>query len=228
VSPSADDVDASHLGTTERTKVRRAPERAHTDRQALADVLDAGLIAHVGIVDDSGQPFVLPVAYARDGDRVIIHGSTASRLFRQLAAGTPACLSVTLLDGIVVARSAFESSMNYRSALVLGRFTRLEGEDAATAVSVITEHLIPGRTVEVRANLKKELAATLVLSLDLTEASVKIRVGGPIDDAIDLGTPVWAGVVPLRQVSAAPIAADAAASELPIPTSVHRLLAKHS
>jgi nitroimidazol reductase NimA-like FMN-containing flavoprotein (pyridoxamine 5'-phosphate oxidase superfamily) len=216
------------LSSTERTRIRRIPENAQTDREQLHAVLDAGLVAHIGMVGADGQPFVLPVAYARDGERILIHGSTGSRLFRSLAEGAPACLTVTLFDGIVVARSTFESSMNYRSAMVLGAFSKLSDADAEAGLALITEHLIPGRNAEVRANAKKELAATMVLAVPLTEASVKIRTGGPNDDPDDLGTPVWAGMVPLRPVTSGAVAADEAASALPVPQSVLNLIARLS
>jgi nitroimidazol reductase NimA-like FMN-containing flavoprotein (pyridoxamine 5'-phosphate oxidase superfamily) len=190
----------------------------------LYAVLDAAKVAHIAVVDADGQPYVLPVAYARDGARLLIHGSTGSRLFRSLANGAPACLTVTLLDGIVVARSTFESSMNYRSAMALGSFTRLMGADAEAGLALITEHLIPGRNAEVRPNAKKELAATMVLAMPLTEASVKVRTGGPNDDPDDLGTPVWAGIVPMRPVTSGAVAADEAASALPVPQSVLNLV----
>lgn len=192
------------LGSTPRTRVRRLPEKAATERAALHRVLDAGLVAHVAVVDDSGpagsaQPYVLPVAYARSGENVLFHGSTGSRLFRTLAAGAPTCFTVTLLDGLVLARSAFESSMNYRGAMVLGTCAVLGGGEKEAALERISEHLMPGRWREVRPPSRKELAATVVLELSLAEASVKISDGGPTDEDEDLDLPVWAGVVPLTE-----------------------------
>jgi nitroimidazol reductase NimA-like FMN-containing flavoprotein (pyridoxamine 5'-phosphate oxidase superfamily) len=192
-------------GSTERTRVRRLPEKAVTDRAVLHDVLDAGLVAHLAVVDDDGQPYVVPVGYARDGDRVLFHGSTGSRLFRSLAAGAPTCFTVTLLDGLVLARSAFESSMHYRGAMVLGSCTLLEGAEADDALRRISDHLLPGRWDDIRPPSRKELAATLVLSLPLDEASVKISAGPPDDDPDDLDRPVWAGVVPIREVFGEPV-----------------------
>ena len=185
-------------------------------------------MAHVAIADESGQPFVLPVAYGRDGDRVLIHGSTGSRLFRSLADGAPACFSVTLIDGMVFARSAFESSMNYRSAMAIGTFTRLAGDELVAGLNVITNQLFHGRVEEVRPNGRKEIAATMVLAMELTEASVKVRVGGPDDAEEDLGTPVWAGQIPLRLVAGEPIAADPDAANEPIPTSVLNTIKRFS
>jgi uncharacterized protein len=210
-------------GSTARTRVRRIPEKAVVDREALNAVLDAGLVAHVGVVDD-GQPFVIPVAYARDGDRLLIHGSTASRLFRALAGGADACVTVTLLDGLVVARSAFESSMHYRSVMALGRFAPLVDDDHLEGVRLITEHLIPGRWTEVRAPLPKELKATSVLAMNLDEVSVKISDGPPDDADEDLAGPAWAGMVPLTSVLGPARPADDLAPGIAVPPSVHRLI----
>ena len=198
-------------GSTPRTRLRRIPERAVHDRAALYAVLDAGLVAHVAVTDDEGQPYIVPVAYGRDGDQVLFHGSTASRLFRGLAAGQRTCLTVTMLDGLVLARSLFESSMNYRGAMVLGTATEIVGPEKVEALHVITDHLLPGRWDEARQPSTKELAATLILSLPLDEASVKIRDGGPEDPPEDVALPVWAGEIPITQVFGEPIdAADLA------------------
>jgi nitroimidazol reductase NimA-like FMN-containing flavoprotein (pyridoxamine 5'-phosphate oxidase superfamily) len=210
-------------GSTARTRVRRIPEKAVTDRDALNAILDAGLVAHVAVVVD-GQPFVLPVAYARDGERLLIHGSTASRLFRALADGANACVTVTLLDGLVVARSAFESSMHYRSVMALGRFSPLTGDEHLAGIRLITEHLIPGRWDEVRPPLAKELKATSVLAMDLVEVSVKVSDGPPDDAEQDLTGPAWAGVIPLASAFGPARAADDLAPGIEIPASVHRLI----
>lgn len=188
-----------HPGATTRTRLRRLPEKAVTDVDALRAILDAGLVAHVAVVDPAGQPFALPCAYARDGDLLLLHGSTGSRLFRALAAGSPTCVTITLLDGMVLARSAFESSMNYRSAMVLGRCEVLDGEEKLAALERLSEHLLPGRWSDIRPPSEKELAATLVLSLPLSECSVKVSAGPPDDASEDLDRPVWAGVVPVVQ-----------------------------
>ena len=204
-------------GSSERTRVRRFPENASADREVLNAILDAGLVAHVGIVDDTGQPYVVPVAYARDGDRLIFHGSTGSRLFRLLADGAPTCVTVTLLDGLVLARSAFESSMNYRGAMALGTCTVLDGDDRDAALKRVSDHILPGRWDDIRGPSKKELAATLVLALPLDEVSVKVSAGGPTDDDQDVDRPIWAGHVPLREVFDAPIP-DEAGAAFPSPT----------
>ena len=204
-------------GSTPRTRIRRLPERTVTELAKAHGVLDAGLVAHVAVLDSEGQPYVVPVGYARDGNRILFHGSSGSRLFRSLGAGAPTCLTVTLLDGLVLARSAFESSMNYRSVMVLGTCTILTDEDADHALRVISDHLLPDRWADIRGPSRKELAATLVLALDLNECSVKIRDGGPEDAPEDLDRPVWAGYIPIVESFGAPVAADANAAALPVP-----------
>ena len=164
------------MGTAvDRTAVRRLPEKQLHDRASLDAVLDAGRVAHVAVLDGEGQPYVIPVAYARDGDAVLFHGSTASRLFRTLAAAAPTCLTVTLLDGLVLARSVFESSMHYRSAMVLGSSTALEGDAKLAGLERISEHLMPGRWGDARQPNRKELAATLVLTMPLDERQERWR-----------------------------------------------------
>ena len=193
---------------TARTRIRRLPDKAVSDRAVLDSILDAGLVAHVGIVDD-GQPFVLPVGYARRGDQVIMHGSSGSRLFRRLADGIPACVSVTLLDGLVYARSTFESSMNYRSAMILGSALRLSGDDELDALRVLTEHLLPGRWQEARQPNRKERAATVTVAMPIAEWSVKVGDGGPHDLPEDLENEpwrsIWAGRLPIAQVMLPPV-----------------------
>jgi uncharacterized protein len=186
------------------------------DPAALNAVLDAGLVAHVAVAGPDGQPFVLPVAYARDGERVLFHGSTGSRLFRALAAGSPSCLTVTLLDGMVLARSVFESSMHYRSVMVLGRCKPVRGADKLAALERITDHLLPGRWAQARQPTTKELAATLVVALGLDEASVKVSAGPPDDPAEDVSLPIWAGTVPLHEAFGEPVDAP----DLPFPLAV--------
>jgi len=192
----------------ERTRIRRVPENAVHDRAALDAVLDAGLVAHVGIVDN-GQPFVLPVGYARRGDEVIVHGSSGSRLFRCLADGAPTCITVTLLDGLVYARSVFHSSMNYRSAMVLGHGRQLTDDDELDALRVLSDHLLPGRWEHARGPSKKERAATLTISVPITEWSLKVGTGGPEDDDEDIAAEpwrsLWAGYVPIDQTFGAPV-----------------------
>lgn len=185
-------------GSTSRTTVKRIPDRAVTDRNIAYSIIDAALLAHVAVVID-GQPFVMPVACARDGDVLLFHGSSASRLFKALGSGSPCCATVTLLDGLVVARSAFESSMNYRSVVALGRAELLEGDEKARALDVITEHLMPGRLADARPTQAQELKATAVARLALTEISVKVRSGGPDEPHEDRELPIWAGVLPISR-----------------------------
>lgn len=207
-------------GSTERTTIRRLAEKTVNDRATAYAILDAGFVAHLAVVDDEGQPYVVPVGYARDGDRVLFHGSTGSRLFRGLAAGQRTCLTVTLLEGMVLARSTFESSMHYRGVMVLGVSSVLEGDDKDHALEVITEHLLPGRWSEARHPNKKELAATLVLALPLDEISVKVADGPPDDEEDDISRPIWAGVVPLRESFGEPIPAPDLVEPYPVPDYV--------
>jgi nitroimidazol reductase NimA-like FMN-containing flavoprotein (pyridoxamine 5'-phosphate oxidase superfamily) len=173
----------------------------------LNDILDASRVAHIAIADAAGQPYLMPVAFARDGDHVLVHGSTGSRLFRALAAGSPACLTVTILDGLVLARSAFESSMHYRCAIVFGSCEVVPPDEALRGFEVLTEHLMPGRWAQLRLPTTKELAATTLLRLPLTEWSVKVSDGWPDDPVEDLHEPVWAGVVPIESAFGAPLPA---------------------
>jgi hypothetical protein len=189
---------SSSPAPTDRTRVRRAPSRADYDRATIDAILDEALVAHLGFTVE-GQPYVIPTLHARVGDEVYLHGSAASRMVTQLGAGVPACLTVTLIDGLVLARSAFNHSMNYRSVVVLGRARMVEGaEERAAALEAFTERLVPGRWDEVRPPTHQELKGTRVLAMTLDEASAKVRDGGPVDDAEDYDSDAWAGVVPLR------------------------------
>ena len=200
--------------------MRRLPEKAVHEREVLHAILDAGLVAHVGVVDSSGQPYVVPVGYARDGDRVLFHGSTASRLFLALAQGAPTCFTVTLLDGLVVARSLFESSMHYRGVMVLGHCVKLADDEKLAALDAISDHLMPGRRTDAREPNRKELAATNVLALSLEEASVKVSASPPDDNEEDLDLPIWAGVIPLRESFGEPIDAPDLALPHDVPAYV--------
>jgi hypothetical protein len=189
---------------TQRSSVRRLPERGSYDHQSLYAVLDEGLICHLGFVVD-GQPFVIPTGYGRDGDKLYIHGSVASRMLRHLAQGHPMSVCVTLLDGLVLARSGFHHSMNYRSVVVFGKGRLVEdAEEKMRALLVISEHLVPGRWAEVRGPNDKELKATSVIRLEIEDFSVKTRSGPPKDEAEDYALPVWAGVLPLTMTTGAP------------------------
>ncbi len=190
---------------TEKTRIRRLNKRAVWDREAVYGVLDAGLACHVGYVID-GQPYVTPTAYARVGDRVFWHGSSASRMLRRLAEGVPVCFTVSLLDGIVHARSGFHSSFNYRSVMAFGEAAEVSDPDAkAQALEAIVERITPGRWADLRPMTDQELKATKVLSLELEEVACKIRDGGPNDDEEDYALPIWAGEVPIRMVMDEPV-----------------------
>jgi hypothetical protein len=182
---------------TERTQVRRLPKRGAYDRETVYRILDEGLVCHVGFVADS-KPVVIPTAYGRKDETLYIHGSPASRMFRALGKGADVCVTVTLVDGLVLARSAFHHSMNYRSVVLFGQATLLE-EPAAKreALHVFTEHVAPGRWEEIRQPSLKELQATTVLAIPLEEVSAKVRTGPPLDDEEDYALSVWAGVLPL-------------------------------
>jgi len=187
-----------------RSTVKRHPERAAYDADAVHAVLDAAPLGHLGFVVD-GQPYVIPMLYGRLGDDVYLHGSVASRLQRRLATGVDVCLTVTLVDGLVLARSAFHHSMNYRSAVVFGTAVRVDGDEAVRGLKAISDHLRPGRWDEVRPPSDVELRQTSVLRLDVEEASAKVRTGGPVDEPEDLDLPVWAGVIPCELAWGTPI-----------------------
>jgi hypothetical protein len=205
---------------TPRTLITRLPKRGEYDRDAIYQILDEGFICHVGFTVDS-QPYVIPTAYARVGDALYLHGSPASRMLRNTAQGVSVSVAVTLVDGLVLARSAFHHSINYRSVVVLGTAEVISDEqEKMEALRAFTEHLIPGRWHDVRPPHQLELAATLVLRLPLNEASAKIRTGPPLDDEADYDLPVWAGVLPLRLTSDAPLADPKMRSELEVPKYV--------
>jgi uncharacterized protein len=200
-----------------RTRVIREPHRGAYDRQTAYQILDQGFICHVGFVVD-GQPFVIPTAFGRAGDNLYLHGSAASRMLRRLDEGVPVCVTVTLLDGLVLARSVFNHSMNYRSVVVLGTATAVEArEEKLAALQAISEHILRGRWADSRQPTDKELKATLVMRLPITEFSAKVRTGPPIDDEEDYSFPTWAGVVPLEMVAGAPIPDERCDPKLPVP-----------
>jgi len=207
------------LSSTPRTRLRRHKERGQTDRAALYEVLDAGLICHLGVVHD-GTPVVLPTAYGRVGDTLYLHGSSANGAF-WAADGQRVCVTVTNLDGLVAARSVFSHSMNYRSAVVFGTATVVMDEDERwEALRLITDHLIPGRWAAARQPTKKEMVATAVLSLPLTEASVKIRTGMPVDEPEDHDLDVWAGVLPVSVTFGTPVPDPELRGEIPVPAHI--------
>ena len=181
----------------DRTRVKRDPKRGRYDRATIDAILDEALLSHIGFVHD-GHPFVIPTLHARVGDLVFIHGSAASRMLRELDGGVPVCLTATLFDGLVLAKSVFNHSVNYRSVVLLGTATRLPDEEKEAALHALTEQLAPGRWDEARAPTAQELKATWILCLPIDEASAKVREGGPQDEPEDEGLPVWAGVVPVH------------------------------
>jgi len=202
---------------SERTRVVREPQRGVYDRAAAYRILDEGFICHVGFIAD-GQPFVIPTGYGRAGDNLYIHGSAASRMLRRMDDGVPVCVTVTLLDGLVLARSIFNHSMNYRSVVVLG--TAVAVEDPAEkleALRVLSEHILPGRWKDSRQPNERELKATLVMRLPITEFSAKVRQGPPIDDAEDYAFPTWAGVIPLEMFAGKPISDPKLHPNVPVP-----------
>jgi nitroimidazol reductase NimA-like FMN-containing flavoprotein (pyridoxamine 5'-phosphate oxidase superfamily) len=209
--------------------VRREPHRGHYDRETIDAVLDAALVCHLAFVDD-GQPFAVPTLHARVGDVVYVHGSSGSRALRALDAGAPACLTVTLIDGLVLARSVFEHSVDYRSVLLLGRLRAVEGDDEKlAALEAFTEKLVPGRWAEARTPNGKELAATSVLAMPIDEASAKIRSGPPEDgEGPDGDLPVWAGNVPLVTGWGEPVADPLLRPDVPVPASVRNLQGRRS
>jgi nitroimidazol reductase NimA-like FMN-containing flavoprotein (pyridoxamine 5'-phosphate oxidase superfamily) len=206
-----------------RTKVRRHAGRGRYDRATIHAILDDGMYGHVG-VQSGGQPFVIPTLYGRFGDEVFLHGSPLAGILGVAVAGAPLCLTVTLLDGLVLARSAFHHSMNYRSVVILGHARRIDDrEGKLEALRVIVDHVIPGRSEDVRGPNDKELAATEVVALDLNEASAKIRTGPPIDGPEDRSIPAWAGEVPLSLVTGSPVPDEGCVAPLPTyVTSYHR------
>jgi nitroimidazol reductase NimA-like FMN-containing flavoprotein (pyridoxamine 5'-phosphate oxidase superfamily) len=212
-------------GPTERVRVRRSPHRSSYDRTVIREVLDAAPMAHVAFVD-AGQPFCVPFLHARVDDSVYLHGSTGSRALRLLAGGVPACLSVAVLDGLVLARSAFEHSANYRSAVLLGRFVPVRSAERSSALQAFTNRLLPGRWSEVRPPTRGEHARTAVVALRIEEASVKIRTGPPgDDDSADAALDVWAGVLPMATHLGPPAASPGLRAGIPLPGSVRRLYA---
>jgi uncharacterized protein len=203
---------------TERTRVVREPQRGVYDRETIYKILDEGMVCHVGFSVDE-QPYVIPTLFARVGDAIYFHGSAASRMLRRVGEGINVCVTVTLTDGIVMARSIFNHSMNYRSVVALGKATPVDApEEKVAALQAYSEKILPGRWNDARQPNEKELKATSVLRLPLTEASAKVRVGPPEDDAPDYALPVWAGVIPLRIVADAPIRDERCDPAIPVPS----------
>jgi uncharacterized protein len=205
---------------TERTKVFRKPGRGSHDRDLVHSILDEALICHVGFVED-GQPYVIPTIHARDGETLYLHGANANRTFRVLADGAQCCLTVTLVDDLVLARAALHHSLNYRSVLVLGTAREVtDPDEKQRALRLVVEHIAPGRAEEIRGPSETDLRSTKVLSMEIEEASAKVRSGPPLDDDDDLDLPYWAGQLPLKLGTGDPVPAPDLAQDLPVPQHV--------
>ena len=214
----------SDIQVTQRTRLGRLPERGRHDRETINAILDEGFICHVGFVAD-GQPFVIPTGYGRRGDNIYFHGSAASRMLRNLGKGIPVCVTVTLVDALVLARSIFHHSMNYRSVVLLGTASLVEGHaEKWDALHAISDNIIRGRWNEVRQPNEQELKATAVMKLPIAEASAKIRSGPPKDDKEDYDLPIWAGLLPLETKPLAPVADPGMKTDIAVPESVKRYL----
>ena len=202
---------------TEKTRVRRLPKRGNYDRDTIHAILDEAFICHVGFTVEA-QPYVIPTGFARVDDHLYIHGSSASRMLRSLAEGIDVCVTVTLIDGLVLARSAFHHSINYRSVVILGKAELVDDPaEKYKAMEAFTEHIVPGRWADVRWPNELELKATTVLKLPIEEASAKIRTGGPIDDEEDYSLDVWAGVLPMNFNAGEPLRDELTASDIEVP-----------
>lgn len=213
---------------TERTTLKRLPKRGEYDRAAISEILDEAFICHVGFIVD-GKPVVIPTSYVCIGDNLYIHGSAASRMLRSLEGGIDVCVTVTLIDGLVLARSAFHHSINYRSVVIFGNAKVVDDSDEKIrALHAFTEHVVPGRWEDVRPPDENELRATLVLKLPLDEVSAKVRTGPPIDDDDDYNLAVWAGVVPLRMIADAPVIDDRVPAGIEAPDYVREYSRKTS
>ena len=205
---------------TDRNRIKRLPTRGHYDRETVYRILDEALICHVGFVERN-QPYVIPINFARVDDRIVLHGAKASRLLKHIEAGHPVCVEVTIVDGLVLARSVFHHSLNYRSVVVFGVGRLIEGEqEKLAALQAVTEHLIPGRWQEARLPNRKELNATSVVSINIDEASAKVRVGPPVDEDEDYALPVWAGILPLQEMPLTPIRDELQSQNIPLPKYV--------
>ena len=205
---------------TEKNNIKRLPKRGHYDRETIYRILDEALICHVGFAD-GGQPYVIPINFARIDDTIVLHGAKASRLLKHVEAGHPICVEVTIVDGLVLARSVFHHSVNYRSVVLFGTGRLVVDEqEKLAALEAVTEHLIPGRWKEARLPNQKELNATSVVSIRIDDASAKVRVGPPVDDEEDYTLPVWAGVLPLQELPRSPIQDELQSAEIALPEYV--------
>jgi nitroimidazol reductase NimA-like FMN-containing flavoprotein (pyridoxamine 5'-phosphate oxidase superfamily) len=213
---------------TDRNRIKRLPQRGHYDRETIHRILDEALICHVAFVD-KGQPYVIPTNFARVEDRIVLHGAKASRLLKHIEVGNPICVEATIVDGLVLARSVFHHSVNYRSVVVFGKGRLIEDQqEKLTALQAVTEHLIPGRWQEARLPNRKELNATSVVMINIDEASAKVRVGPPVDEQEDYALPVWAGVLPLQERPLAAIRDELQSENIPLPQYIAQYSRKGS
>jgi nitroimidazol reductase NimA-like FMN-containing flavoprotein (pyridoxamine 5'-phosphate oxidase superfamily) len=202
---------------TDRNRINRLPKRGHYDQETIYRILDEALICHVGFAE-KGQPYVIPINFARVNDAIVLHGAKASRLLKYVEAGHPVCVTATIVDGLVLARSVFHHSVNYRSVVLFGKGQAVEDEqEKLAALKAITEHLIPGRWGEARLPNRKEMNATRVVSIKIDEASAKVRIGPPMDEQEDYSLPVWAGVLPLQEMALSPIRDEVLPEEVRLP-----------
>ena len=218
-SPQADDSPAEGGELSDKTRISRLPERGVDDRVVINQILDQGLVCHVGYVVD-GRPVVIPTMYVRDGDRILVHGSNTAGMIKAVRRGSPLCVTVTHLDGVVVARSGFNSSANYRSVVIHGEGRILTGEEHHRALDLTVDGLIPGRVGEIRAPTESELKQTSIFELSLDEVSAKVRNDGPHDEEGDLGTGVWAGVIPFSMTAGEPVPSNDLEEGVPVPPYV--------
>jgi len=202
---------------TDRTRIKRIPKRGHYDRETIYQILDEALICHVGFAEKK-QPYVIPINFARVGDAIVLHGAKASRLLKHVEAGHPVCVEATIVDGLVLARSVFHHSVNYRSVVLFGAGRTVEDErEKLAALEAITEHLIPGRWREARRPNRRELNATSVVSIKIDQASAKVRSGPPGDDPKDYALPVWAGLLPMQERPLSPVRDELMTQDIPVP-----------
>jgi uncharacterized protein len=213
---------------TGKNRIKRFPQRGHYDRETIYRILDEALICHVGFAE-KGQPFVIPTNFARVHDHVVLHGAIASRLLKHVEGGHPICVEVTIVDGLVLARSVFHHSVNYRSVVLFGKGRLIEDEqEKLAALKAITEHLIPGRWQDARRPNQKELNATRVVSIKIDEASAKVRMGPPIDEQEDYTLPIWAGILPLQELPLSPLHDELQSKDVPLPEYIARYSRTHA
>lgn len=205
------------LAITGQNRIKRLPERGHYDRETIYQILDEALICHVGFVENK-QPYVIPINFARVGDNIVLHGAKASRLLKHVAGGNAICVEVTLVDGLVLARSVFHHSINYRSVVLFGKGRIVvEDKEKLAALQAVVEHIIPGRWREARLPNRKEMNATSVVSIKIDQASAKVRSGPPGDDEADYALPIWAGVLPLKEMSLSPVRDELMTQDIAVP-----------